>query len=145
MTAATGRTPDLINRKETKVNHQHGPSAETKSAPVSAIDPVCGMTVSPANAKATAEFNGHKYYFCCSHCKEKFASDPHKYLHPEPKTPTPMVQLGRAAAVYTWPMHPEVRQNGPGACPKCGMALEPLAPTAPSAPVEYTCPMHPEI
>jgi Cu+-exporting ATPase len=88
-----------------------------------AIDPVCGMTVEPANAAATVEHGGQPYFFCSTGCAEKFQSDPDKYLgpdvgaEPEPSDPS---------AIYTCPMHPEVRQIGPGDCPKCGMALEPL-------------------
>src|SRR5262245_1947540 len=115
-----------------------------KESPVSpgAIDPVCGMTVVPARAAGSHPHAGQTYFFCSRQCLEKFKADPLRYLRkPEPFSGG-LVQLGgleppttraRAAAtpppsddvVYTCPMHPEVRQRGPGSCPKCGMALEP--------------------
>jgi len=98
--------------------HHHAPAAG------GVIDPVCGMTVYPATAKAHAGYRGETYYFCCAGCQAKFTADPEKYL--KPHTPTPVV----AGAIYTCPMHPQIRQIGPGACPICGMALEPEMPTA---------------
>jgi len=112
------------------------------------------MTVDPAHAKATAEHAGRTYYFCCAGCADKFRAEPEKYLRAKPLAPSQMVQLGGlkrppppapSAVVYTCPMDPEVRQHHPGACPKCGMALEPEVPSAPAMRIEYTCPMHPEI
>src|SRR5574340_692624 len=91
-----------------------------------AIDPVCGMSVDEQTAAANAEYEGERYYFCSTHCLHKFEAAPARYAHPR-EQPAPQ------ALVYTCPMHPEVRQDGPGACPKCGMALEPLMP-APAAP-----------
>ncbi len=106
-----------------------------------ATDPVCGMTVDEKTAAGSADYQGVLYYFCSAHCLHKFQAAPEHYTHP----PAP----GVAATVYTCPMHPEVRQAGPGTCPKCGMALEPLVPPASRAPAaaatEYVCPMHPEI
>ncbi len=87
------------------------------------IDPVCGMTVDPQHAAGSSEYQNKAYYFCSKGCVAKFEADPEKYLHPGAK-PEPMAPRPGAAA-YTCPMHPEVRQTGPGACPKCGMALEP--------------------
>jgi P-type Cu+ transporter len=98
-----------------------------------AIDPICGMTVDEKGAAATSEYKGATYYFCSESCKKSFDKDPEAYLGA--KTPI----------IYTCPMHPEVRQQGPGSCPKCGMALEPVSPLAPMAKTEWTCPMHPEI
>src|SRR5579864_2557140 len=90
-----------------------------------AIDPVCGMNVDPQRAAATTTYQGLPYYFCCKGCQTKFEADPQRYLHPQAK-PEPMTPPQGAANIeYTCPMHPEVRQIGPGACPKCGMALEP--------------------
>jgi Cu+-exporting ATPase len=86
-------------------------------------DPVCGMTVDPATAKYHAEHEGHTYYFCAARCREKFAADPSAYLE-EKVIPA----AAPAGTVYTCPMHPEVQQAGPGDCPKCGMALEPMMP-----------------
>jgi Cu+-exporting ATPase len=141
-------------------------------------DPVCGMTVDPARAKATHEHAGKMYYFCCAGCMEKFRAEPAKYLAktlvsippmssrpvqiapapahsargqgaPKPAAqPSPNAQAPNARAAaneYTCPMDPEVRQQGPGDCPKCGMALEPVVAALAATRTEYTCPMHPEI
>jgi len=93
------------------------------------VDPVCGMTVDPAHAAGTVEHAGTTYYFCSSHCVERFRADPERYL--APAEPAPAAPAG---TVWTCPMHPEVRQDRPGTCPKCGMALEPEVPTADDAP-----------
>jgi Cu+-exporting ATPase len=90
-----------------------------------AIDPVCGMTVDPQHAAGSSVYQDKTYYFCSKGCVAKFEADPEKYLHPQ-AGPEPMQPVD-AGTEYTCPMHPEVRQNGPGACPKCGMALEPVA------------------
>ena len=130
------------------------------------------MNVKPAAARHIQEHAGKNYYFCCASCKEKFKAEPVKYLSAlrasgleMPGTAagksatvpsgevTPPVLIAAAkssrepagmAAAFVCPMCPEIRQSKPGACPSCGMALEPEAPVA-SARVEYTCPMHPEI
>jgi Cu+-exporting ATPase len=119
----------------------------------SAIDPVCGMTVAKSSAQHTFDHNGVRYYFCCRSCQEKFAANPAAYL----SAPSNQVHGGHAPArpsspaansadaIYTCPMHPEVRQRGPRSCPKCGMALELESPLLVGERVEYTCPMHPEI
>ena len=124
------------------------------SPPASAErDPVCGMSVNPATSKFTHEYAGKKYYFCSSLCLEKFRSSPKTYLDvaAAPNQPTPPAQTHhrevrepRDGRSYVCPMCPEVRESKPGACPSCGMALEPDLPTAASR-TEYTCPMHPEI
>jgi P-type Cu+ transporter len=117
--------------------HAHHPPA---AAP--AVDPVCGMTVDPATAAGHFEYQGTTYHFCNPSCEQKFKANPEKYLHPEsaaPESPPP------AGTQYICPMDPEVRQDHPGSCPKCGMALEPDLSTLPATRVEYTCPMHPEI
>ncbi len=90
-------------------------------------DPVCGMSVDPAMARHKAEFSGAKYFFCCAGCREKFVAEPQRYVGGKPAAPPRSLPAG---TVYTCPMHPEIRQVGPGACPICGMALEPEAPTA---------------
>ncbi len=95
-------------------------------------DPVCGMTVDPQTAKHRAEVAGAAYYFCSSKCREKFVAEPARYLRPE--TSAPPVKAAAAAAIYTCPMHPQIRQVGPGNCPICGMALEPETVTAESGP-----------
>lgn len=90
---------------------------ETKSILVK--DPVCGMMIDPATAKGgNSQHDGETFYFCNPKCKTKFEEDPFKYL-------TSFVQLPQSVnGTYTCPMHPEIRQNGPGSCPICGMALE---------------------
>ncbi|MDG6347969.1 heavy metal translocating P-type ATPase, partial [Luteimonas sp. 8-5] len=88
------------------------------------IDPVCGMTVDPAKTPHHATHDGVEYHFCNPRCREKFVADPGRYLSPrEPEPPAP------AGTIYTCPMHPEIRQEGPGTCPICGMALEPEMPS----------------
>ena len=167
-------------------------------------DPVCGMQVDPATARAKAEHGGRTYFFCCAGCAKKFEAAPQQYLEPR-ATPSgatsavptictkfstrpphsqsqaeplagsswngtsPMLTVNSPAAApvrktvpmhpsaaapsspkaavaeYICPMDPEIHQTMPGACPKCGMALEAALPTVPSAKTEYVCPMHPEI
>ena len=85
------------------------------------IDPVCGMTVDPNNAAASFEYEGKTYYFCATHCLHRFQKDPESFLH-KTAAPTPTTK----ARKYTCPMHPEIIRDGPGNCPICGMALEPL-------------------
>src|SRR5450759_205786 len=102
-------------------------------------DPVCGMTVSP-DAKLRHVHQGKTYLFCNLKCMAKFQATPEKYLNPQPTQSAPVP----SGVMYVCPMDPEVRQLGPGSCPKCGMALEQETPLIPGA-VEYTCPMHPEI
>jgi Cu+-exporting ATPase len=140
-------------------------------APVLEKDPVCGMNVNPATAKNVHEYGGRKFYFCCAGCAEKFKSDPAGYLNKPaanksellipgmPAAPqaaiyqSPPGQLqsppkpassSSAAPAYVCPMCPKVRESRPGACPSCGMALEPEF-SLPAKRTEYTCPMHPEI
>jgi P-type Cu+ transporter len=137
-------------------------------------DPVCGMNVNSATAKYSRDHAGKKYYFCCAPCVEKFNADPQRHLNkgylnqPAPsgrvmpgmpaaqkaaQAHAPLTKLQPAqksapisapAPAYVCPMCPEVRASKPGACPSCGMALEPNVPVA-STRTEYTCPMHPEI
>jgi len=116
-------------------------------------DPVCGMQVT-ADSEQRYTHEGTEYLFCSSSCRDKFAAAPDKYLHPEATEPT--INTGAAGyckngtcksdtSLYTCPMHPEVQQTGPGSCPKCGMALEPMGVPVAVTKTEYTCPMHPEI
>jgi P-type Cu+ transporter len=108
-------------------------------------DPVCGMDVDSTNPAAKITHNGATYYFCSVGCAAKFSSDPQKYLSPRPKPSTETAEIPAAKGVeYICPMDPEVRQMGPGACPKCGMALEPDVPLTANKTI-WTCPMHPEI
>src|SRR4051794_33110651 len=95
--------------------HTHGAGQHGQ-----AIDPVCGMSVDPQTAKHRFAYRGHDYFFCSGQCRERFAADPGKFLRPTQPPPA-----AAAGVIYTCPMHPEVRQTGPGSCPICGMALEP--------------------
>ncbi|HSE48061.1 MAG TPA: heavy metal translocating P-type ATPase [Terriglobales bacterium] len=133
------------------------------------IDPVCGMSVIPELSRGSVDYQGTTYHFCSPHCVKKFQENPAKYLKP---LGVPLVTLGGmapatktteghggccpppvaapapatpAGAKYVCPMDPEVESDRPGACPKCGMALEPAMPVIASTKTEYTCPMHPEI
>jgi P-type Cu+ transporter len=109
------------------VDHHH---ADAHPAAL-AKDPVCGMSVDPATAKHSTEHQGEKYSFCCAGCREKFLADPARYVADAPPRP---VAPTRPGAIYVCPMHPEVRESRPGACPICGMALEPELPTASDEP-----------
>ncbi|MGQ9424784.1 heavy metal translocating P-type ATPase [Gilvimarinus sp. F26214L] len=106
-----------MDHKETSsCAHDHN-----QHAPTELKDPVCGMSVT-VESPHHYEHHGEDFYFCSATCKDKFAADPDKYLNGEPEP-------GNENAWYTCPMHPEVRQLGPGTCPKCGMALEAEAPS----------------
>ncbi|MGE0406132.1 MAG: heavy metal translocating P-type ATPase [Candidatus Korobacteraceae bacterium] len=126
------------------------PARAQAPTPAVEIDPVCGMEVEPAHAAGHVDHNRRTYYFCSTGCERKFRDNPEMYLAPKSAEnkaglkgtkPSP-APLG---SIYICPMDPEVRQHGPGACPKCGMALEPEVPLAATRRVQYTCPMHPEI
>src|SRR5436305_1192050 len=120
-------------------------------------DPVCGMMVDPATAKAKAEYAGETYFFCHPGCAQKFQANPEQYFKPRPvgnglvtlgapKPPVPAApkHSGSAQNAYVCPMCAEVREPKAGACPSCGMALESELPK-PLTKTGYTCPMHPEI
>jgi len=108
----------------------HGAAPQAAAAAESVIDPVCGMTVDPHTTPHRAEHNGRTYYFCSAGCRTKFSADPEKYLDGRPRDAEPVPE----GTIYTCPMHPEVRQVGPGSCPICGMALEPELATADTGP-----------
>jgi Cu+-exporting ATPase len=137
-------------------------------------DPVCGMDVSPVTTRFKALHNGKEYYFCCAACLAKFQANPDNILSSQPKPmgselvslgssrgsprspfiPTlsksagsaqPAIGSAKKTRAYVCPMCPEVRQNVPGPCPKCGMALDPETFAVTATKTEYTCPMHPEI
>jgi Cu+-exporting ATPase len=123
----------------------------------SAVDPVCGMTVDPAKTAHRVLHDGRPWFFCSAGCRAKFMADPARFAGPLKPTccahhdhdpagegGSPRAAAAESGAAYTCPMHPEVRQQGPGACPECGMALEPAGVPATTR-VEYTCPMHPQI
>src|ERR1041385_1156738 len=87
------------------------------------IDPVCGMPVDPHKTQHRHAHHGHTYYFCSAGCRTKFAADPAKYLDKNARDAEPLPD----GTIYTCPMHPDIRQAGPGSCPICGMALERIA------------------
>ncbi|PZP18433.1 MAG: haloacid dehalogenase, partial [Sphingomonas hengshuiensis] len=93
-------------------------------------DPVCGMIVTPSASTLTTTHDGHPYYFCSAGCLSKFSADPARYLDDRPR----IEPVAVAGAIWTCPMHPEIRRDGPGSCPICGMALEPEAPSLDDAP-----------
>ncbi|MEO7275694.1 MAG: heavy metal translocating P-type ATPase [Vicinamibacterales bacterium] len=107
------------------------------------LDPVCGMTIDPAGAAGRWDYQGHTYYFCHASCLARFKAAPESFLAP-PVVEAKATDPRPVGTRYVCPMDPEVDQDHPGACPKCGMALEPDLPVAQTR-VEYTCPMHPEI
>src|SRR5262249_50713371 len=109
------------------------------------VDPVCGMTVEPGPETLTLQHGGRLYAFCSRHCLEGFRSDPAADVAAKRETTPEEKPAGRGSQIYTCPMHQELRQSGPGACPKCGMALEPIVPRLAAAQTEYICPMHPQI
>ncbi len=124
-------------------SHGHRMQGATvdRAQPGELKDPVCGMTVSAAGAPE-ATHRGVTYHFCSDQCLQKFRAQPDAYAAP---SDGPAMAATAPSAFYTCPMDPEVRQRGPGSCPKCGMALEPEMPRAPATKTEYTCPMHPEV
>ncbi len=91
-----------------------------------AIDPVCGMTVDPATTSHHAVHGDMDYHFCSAGCRTKFIANPMRYLHPEQAEPAPPPPPGTR---YFCPMDPQIEQDGPGTCPICGMALEPMLPS----------------
>ena len=93
-------------------------------------DPVCGMKVDPATSKHSFNYAGRIFHFCSAGCQAKLAADPESYLKPTAASS----ESGKPGAIYTCPMHAQIRQNGPGSCPICGMALEPLTITASDEP-----------
>jgi Cu+-exporting ATPase len=107
--------------------YPHGKHADAGQAPADGrvTDPVCGMRVDPVTTPHHAEHAGHAYHFCSARCREKFVADPGRYLAPA-AAPAPAAPAG---TIYTCPMHPQIRQEGPGTCPICGMALEPEMPS----------------
>ena len=111
-------------------NYLTAKPADAESAAHQAKDPVCGMSVDPHTAKHRAEYKDRTYYFCCAGCKSIFEVDPERYLNPEQRREEPVPE----GTIYTCPMHPEIRQVGPGSCPICGMALEPELVTTDTRP-----------
>jgi len=113
-------------------NHASGHAccgAKASDGAATVKDPVCGMSVDPTATAHRASHDGQDYFFCSAGCRTKFIGDPMRYLNP-PLEAEPAVP----GAIYTCPMHPEIRQEGPGSCPICGMALEPETVTAEAPP-----------
>ncbi len=115
------------NSGRTHHPHHHGHSAGSDTVK----DPVCGMTVDPGKTAHHAEHAGHAYHFCSAGCRTKFVADPGTYLRERAPLRAEAVAPG---TIYTCPMHPQIRQPGPGSCPICGMALEPETPSAMAGP-----------
>jgi P-type Cu+ transporter len=121
-------------------HHFHRSETEQPGEGRTFKDPVCGMDVTPQSAAGTALHEDHAYYFCSGHCLSQFQKEPSKYVNKLKQLPP-----DKPEDEHTCPMHPDVRQSGPGSCPECGMALEPVSVAASGTTTEYTCPMHPEI
>ncbi len=140
----------LASFKEDPEKYVEEPEEHDETQPK---DPVCGMSVD-SSSKLRFTYQGKEYYFCSEGCLASFKENPEQFLEKkEEEKPTHGMEHGeergkkrpepKKGALYTCPMHPEIKQEGPGDCPKCGMALEPLTP--PAAKTEWTCPMHPEV
>ncbi|MDA8140717.1 MAG: heavy metal translocating P-type ATPase [Desulfobacteraceae bacterium] len=114
-----------------------------KPAQEQRTDPVCGMVIEKQLDDRSHDHKGHMYYFCSKSCLEKFKAAPELYIQKD--QPTSALPEPMDGTMYTCPMHPEVRQDSPGDCPKCGMALELRTPMAVGAKTQWTCPMHPEV
>jgi Cu+-exporting ATPase len=97
-------------------------------------DPVCGMTVDPRKTQHVCTHEGHTYYFCSAGCRARFAADPARFVTAAGDAPHRDADGAPPGTIYTCPMHPQIRQTGPGSCPICGMALEPELGTAPTVP-----------
>src|ERR1700721_2302947 len=116
----------------TRTQADHDKHAGHGRAGEGGLDPVCGMTVDPHASAHRQAFLRRAYYFCPAGCRAKFTADPEKYIGSEAGKPAPAhVPEG---TIYTCPMHPEIRQAGPGNCPICGMALEPVLAAAGAGP-----------
>jgi len=122
----------MIDQPHDHHGHSHGPHAccGGHGGPKTAIDPVCGMTVDPAKTPHHADHRGETYHFCGAKCRAKFVDAPESYLGDAPR---PVIDAP-AGAMWTCPMHPEIRRDGPGPCPICGMALEPELVSAEATP-----------
>jgi P-type Cu+ transporter len=149
----TAIPPKQLKIRNHSMDHRpHKPVMSTSTS--TTVDPICGMTVDSESALQES-YRGNRYYFCSKHCVEKFSSNPEQYVGKQTAEPshscchtTSALAADRpqvAAGIYICPMHPEVHQEGPGSCPKCGMALEPEDITVQSGKTEYYCPMHPEV
>ena len=133
---------------ETHHHHHHGSGtqeAASGSSPQRVTDPVCGMQIDPGKARGgSASHGGETFHFCSPRCREKFMAEPERYVTLGSSEPKPLEARAEGTGTYVCPMDPDVRQEGPGSCPKCDMALEPELPSAATG-TEYVCPMHPEV
>jgi len=129
--------------KEDSDNYITGVQEEQGGEASEVKDPVCGMTTDDPDSWTKQEHDRRTYYFCSKHCLEKFKEDPEKFISGEQQKHSDEEHV--EGMKYTCPMDPEIVQDHPGSCPKCGMALELMSPAAPATRTEYTCPMHPEI
>ena len=120
-------------------------SAPPPHAATGVIDPVCGMTVDPATAAGSFAHQGTSYYFCCQGCLTKFRADPPRYLSPGAAKDAMSATPAPPGTKYVCPMCPEVLEDKPVPCPKCGMALEADSVQPLPTKTEYVCPMHQEI
>jgi P-type Cu+ transporter len=121
MTRAETTNPNEASKGSGCGGHDHHDHDDHQTATDAKVrDPVCGMSVDPATSRHRSDYRGETYHFCSAGCRTKFATDPTQYLdQTRPKAAAP------EGAIYTCPMHPQIRQVGPGNCPICGMALEP--------------------
>jgi len=140
-----------MDQKEKNFPTIETPPRFERSDKLTGKDPVCGMNINPAKAAGSQEYRDQLYFFCSTSCLEEFHLNPEKYASSSAAVPRTSgvgeqpAEITKAPVQYTCPMHPEVRQIGPGDCPKCGMALEPASITAAPSKTEYVCPMHPEV
>lgn len=116
-------------KNQVLVGHPHEHRLNGAMTPQKVKDPVCGMEVDPDDAAGSSEWDGQSYHFCSTHCLTKFKKNPVRYLEKESET-----GMASLDAIYTCPMHPEIKQVGPGPCPICGMALEPMDASLEDAP-----------
>ena len=138
------RSQGFYSGPNKNVSHLQGSvdmNADSKAEKNRHIDPVCSMVVS-SDSEYYYDYKGKHYYFCSGHCLRKFKEHPEQYLN---KEISPSPEKYNKLITYTCPMHPEIKQQGPGNCPKCGMALEPVEVQAAATKTVYTCPMHPEV
>lgn len=141
MSAIRTRTTEILSFKELK-GYLDMSVSEIKSEKLSELtDPVCGMNVT-IDSEPQHEHEGIVYRFCSTSCLDKFQLNPQTYLT---KPGATVNEVNNSNGIYTCPMHPEIQENAPGSCPKCGMALEASRVPIVSTKIEYTCPMHPEV
>src|SRR5215470_4352081 len=113
-----------MNHGQRRHHDAHGTTSAHAGSASATKDPVCGMDVTPGQASGgSADHGGVTYWFCSDHCRQAFVANPSSYVAPKPSAP---VTTSADDRIYTCPMHAQIRQKGPGACPICGMALEPL-------------------